>query len=89
MLRVVVLILLACFGAAVVGAATTGTFALTLIALAGLLVVGAAAVSTFLPHQEEPTTPAERRTQLRLVTSTPEDPPRSHGQDGGELRRAV
>jgi hypothetical protein len=86
--RFVVSFLLVCLGAAVVRGVATGTFALTLIGLAGLLVVGAAAVSTFLPH-EEPTTPAERRTQLRLVTSTPEGPRRSHGQDGGELRRAV
>ncbi len=89
MFRFVVSFLLVCLGAALVHGVATGTFALTLVGLAGLLVVGAAAVSTFLPHEEEPTTPAERRTQLRLVIPTPEGPPRSRGQDGGELRRAV
>lgn len=88
MFRIVVWFLVVCLGSAVAGAAVTGMLGLTLVALAGLLVGGAAAVSTCLPHEGAPTTPAGR-PELRLVTSAPEDPPRSHGQDGGELRQAV
>lgn len=68
MLGIVVMLLIACLVALVVGAVTVGLFWLAVVAIAGLLGTGAVAVSMLGPRAEDGAPPADRRTGMHPIT---------------------
>lgn len=89
MLALVVMILVALMGAALVGASTPGLFWLTLVAIAAMLGTGAVGVRMLGARAEEEAARGERRASLTLVTSGRGGAHRPAPRDGGEASRAA
>lgn len=89
MVRLLVLLLAVCLGAAVAGVVVPGLFSLTLVAMGGLLLIGAAGVGTHVARTQEPDAPVQPRTELRLVTSASPRHDRADGRGDTGARQAA
>ncbi len=82
--RLVIVFLVVCLGAAVVGTIVTGSFSLTLISLALLLGTGALGLTLQRPREAgADSAPAEREAAVTPLTS------RRRAQGGGDVSRAA